>query len=255
MLQQHGLGCRIGSIYCGCPTVADDICLASNCPYELQCMLQIQKNHAKKEKYVISETKSTVLSINSKESEEFILNGTTLKQADSVVHLGITRENQSKFGTSTIVQERICTARRATYAMMGAGLYGVNGINPTASLHLIRTYIVPRLLYGLEATHILQKDIADISLYDKRLLKQIQHLPDKTADAAVYLMLGEPPIQAEIHRRLFTIFGSITRNYESVENQLAWRQLSVKTNSSHSWFIMVKSLVERYSLPSIYDLL
>jgi len=68
-------------------------------------------------------------------------------------------------------------------------------------------------------------------------------------------MLGEPPIQAEIHRRLFTIFGSITRNYESVENQLAWRQLFVKTNSSHSWFIMVKSLLERYNLPSIYDLL
>lgn len=138
---------------------------------------------------------------------------------------------------------------------MGAGLHWVNGINPTVSLHLIRTYWVPRLLYGLEATQVLQKDISDISLYYKWLLKQTQHLPDKTADAAVYLMLGKPPIQAEIHRRIFTIFGSITRNYESVENQLAWRQLSVKTNSSHSWFIMVKSLLERYNLPSIYDLL
>ena len=37
-------------------------------------MLQIQENYAKKENYVISESKSTVLSINSKESEEFILN-------------------------------------------------------------------------------------------------------------------------------------------------------------------------------------
>ena len=149
--------------------------------------------------------------------------GTTLKQADSAVHLGITWENHSTFCTSTVVHERICTARRATYALMGAGLHWVNGINPTVSLHLIRTYWVPRLLYGLEATQVLQKDISDISLYYKWLLKQTQHLPDKTADAAVYLMLGKPPIQAEIHRRIFTIFGSIARNYESVENQLAWR--------------------------------
>lgn len=162
-------------------------------------MLQIQDNYVKKENYVIREKKSIVLSTNSRESEESVLNGTTLKQAESAVHLGITRENESKFGTSTV----------------------------------------------LEATKILQNDITDISLKYKRLLKQIQHLPDKTADAAVYLMLGEPPIQAETHRRLFTIFGSITItfcNYESVENQLAWQQLSVETNSSQSWFIMVKSL-------------
>jgi len=130
-------------------------------------MLQIQENYAKKDKCVISETKSTVLSINSRESEEFILDGTTLKQADSAVHLGITRKNHSKFGTSTVVHERICTARRATYAFMGAGLHGVNGINPTVSLHLIRNNIVPRLLYDLEATQILQKDITDINLYYK----------------------------------------------------------------------------------------
>lgn len=82
-------------------------------------MLQIQDNYVKKENDVIRETKSIVLSTNSRESEESVLNGTTLKQAESAVHLGIARENESKFGTSTVVQESICTARCATYAMMG----------------------------------------------------------------------------------------------------------------------------------------
>ncbi|CAC5411361.1 unnamed protein product [Mytilus coruscus] len=61
LLQRNQLGCYIGSIYCGTPTVADDICLASNCPYELQIMLDLRENYARQENYTISETKSTVL--------------------------------------------------------------------------------------------------------------------------------------------------------------------------------------------------
>ncbi|VDI37216.1 Hypothetical predicted protein [Mytilus galloprovincialis] len=78
---------------------------------------------------------------------------------------------------------------------------------------------------------------------------------DKAADSASYLLLGEPPIKAEIHKRIFTTFGNIVRNFDSIEHQLTWRQLATKSNSSNSWYIMVKSLLEMYDLPSYYDLL
>ena len=68
-------------------------------------------------------------------------------------------------------------------------------------------------------------------------------------------MLGELPIEAEIHKRIFGTFGNIIRSYGSVEYELAWRQLSLKSDKSHSWFIMVKTLLELYELPSVYDLL
>jgi hypothetical protein len=33
---------------------------------------------------------------------------------------------------------------------MGAGLHGLNGLNPKVSIHIIRIYVIPRLIYGLE---------------------------------------------------------------------------------------------------------
>jgi hypothetical protein len=35
---------------------------------------------------------------------------------------------------------------------MGAGLHGLNGVNPKVAIHLIQIYVMPRLLYGLEIT-------------------------------------------------------------------------------------------------------
>ena len=255
ILADSSLGCYIGNIYCGTPTVADDICLASFCHHELQSMLGIQEEYAQNENYCISETKSTVLTFGSTNRDNFTLNGSVLQNVNTATHLGITRDNSSKFGSASVINERITTARRATYALMGAGLHGINGLNPKCSLHLLRAYIVPRLTYGLDAIRLTTKDVASVSQYYKKVLKQIQHLPDRVADSATYLMLGELPIEAEIHKRIFGTFGNIIRSYGSVEYELAWRQLSLKSDKSHSWFIMVKTLLELYELPSVYDLL
>jgi hypothetical protein len=47
------LGARIGSIFCGVPTVADDVTLVSFDPFELQTMLDTQMSHANKLRYII----------------------------------------------------------------------------------------------------------------------------------------------------------------------------------------------------------
>ena len=72
LLQRNQLGCYIGSIYCGTPYVADDICLASNCPYELQAMFDLQEYYARQENYTISETKSTVLVTGNHDTHETV---------------------------------------------------------------------------------------------------------------------------------------------------------------------------------------
>ena len=36
------------------------------------------------------------------------------------------------------------------YSLMGAGLHGINGINPLIAWKLWRTFVVPRMLYGIE---------------------------------------------------------------------------------------------------------
>jgi hypothetical protein len=44
--EENKIGCHIGSIFCGVPTVADDVTLIANDPHDLQTMLSIQMDHA-----------------------------------------------------------------------------------------------------------------------------------------------------------------------------------------------------------------
>jgi hypothetical protein len=44
--------------------------------------------------------------------------------------------------TKEVVADRIQIARRTVYALMGAGLHGLSGLNPRASIHLINCYKV-----------------------------------------------------------------------------------------------------------------
>jgi hypothetical protein len=66
------------------------------------------------------------------------LNGIQLNTPSSATHLRIKRDILSKFGVKYVVSDRVQTARKTVYALMGAGLYGLNGINPTISVHMFK---------------------------------------------------------------------------------------------------------------------
>ena len=58
---------------------------------------------------------------------------------------------------------------------------------------------------------------------------------------------GILPAEAMIHKRILSLYGNITRlSSDSVEYQLAKRQLEVKSFTSHSWFIAVKKILIKY---------
>ena len=41
-------------------------------------------------------------------------------------------------------------ARRTKYALMNSGYHGTDGLSPATSYQIYKTYVLPRLLYGLE---------------------------------------------------------------------------------------------------------
>ena len=98
---------------------------------------------------------------------------------------------------------------------MPSGLHGENGISPHATRKIIVAYILPRLLYGLEALIINKTDIANLDRAYKRLLKSLTALREGTADEVVFILLGLLPAEAELHLRILSLFGSITRLNES----------------------------------------
>jgi hypothetical protein len=97
------------------------------------------------------------------------------------------------------------------------------------------------MLYGMELIIPKATPLIQLELFQKRMLKQILSLPTRTADAAVYVLSGILPVEAQIHIRTLVLFNNICNQADnSIEKNLARRQLIVKSNESSSWFIEIK---------------
>ena len=76
--------------------------------------------------------------------------------------------------------------------------------------------------------------------YYRKLLRQIQHLPDSTAVEAIYLLHGAIPFQVQHYIRTINYFSNMLRRDRSTERQIILRQLAVNDLTSHSQTIRVR---------------
>ena len=164
-------------------------------------MLNINQSRSEERRYSIHPIKIEVSS-HTGQDPNLMLGEKKLPYTNAVIHLGLTRRLRN---SSQTVQRRIDCARRSAYSLIPAGLHGENGLPPTASKKLITTYILPRLLYGLEAVTLLKMDLQALDLLYKDLLHNIQSLREGLATEAIYLLIGLIPAEAEFHIRILTL--------------------------------------------------
>ena len=110
------------------------------------------------------------------------------------------------------------------------------------------------LLYGLEALLLSKKDIECLDRFQRQCLKQIQGLPDKTANTICLVLLGILLLEAVLHKNALTTFMNMIRCKGSIENDLALRQIVMKDENDKSWFMYVRKILGLYNLPSIFEL-
>ncbi|MCG7875776.1 MAG: reverse transcriptase domain-containing protein [Candidatus Thiodiazotropha endolucinida] len=251
-------GAFIGDIGVQSPTCADDMTFLSNTASGLQSLIRMSDDSSRMDGYILQEVKSVVMKMDSckdyPENESWTLGSKTMPVVNNTTHMGIHRSstNQEMHNVEINIQK----AKRTTYSLMGSGLHGENGLDPETAISLLQTYVFPVLFYGLEIIIPTGKALSTLDVQYKKLLKQILSIPCTTADPAVYLLSGLLPPEAMIHKRMFSLFGNITRLPETaIEIRLAKRQLEIKTFKSHSWFIAVKKLLIMYDLPTAEELL
>ena len=128
MLDESGLGARIGCFKCGAPTCADDVAVLRNEVLHVLCMVEIVRGYCCLERYTIHPQKSEKVVMN---CERDSLSGVvikygneSIKKANYTVHLGVER---SKTGRPD-VGKKIQLGRRTMYSLMGAGVYGVRAL-------------------------------------------------------------------------------------------------------------------------------
>jgi hypothetical protein len=63
-------------------------------------------------------------------------------------------------------------------------------------------------------------------------------------------MMGRIPVVGGLHKRILKTFGNIIRKDNSIEKDIALRQLALKGQNSDSWFSKLDEISEKYSLNS-----
>lgn len=253
-INRTGIGAKIGNIICNTSACADDVTVNATNIEDTQILLNIAEDFAKQERYQLQPTKTNALKIQFSRrqqietcEQQLQMKGQNIPNAKEATHIGLIQTDTFHQTTDRNVDNNIKKARRATYSLLASGLHGHNGLDPETSLQLIRIYILPILLYGLEMLLPNRTLINKLELFQKKLLKQVLSLPQNTSDSAIYLLTGFLPIEAQIHKKALLYFNNISnQKEESIEKKLARRQLSVKPNSSHSWFIEIKKILIKY---------
>ena len=65
---------------------------------------------------------------------------------------------------------------------MASGLHGENGLDPETSIHLLRTYVLPVLLYGLDIYLPSPTELRTLETQFRKIIKHILSIPTTTAD-------------------------------------------------------------------------
>lgn len=256
-LKNNRLGLSIGTTYIGCPTVADDVCLISECKDELQCMLDVAARHARQGRVTLHPTKTNAIVINkttryTKSDLKWTLGDTEVVPSSKTTHLGLfraeTKENEIN------IEDRLSLARRTMYSLINTGFHGSNGLNPAVSLRIYQCYVLPRLLFGLEVLPLTITQASALTRFHVQVLRKLQSLPDRTATGIVYLLLGALPVEAEIHKRQLSFLYNILSCENETIQTLNERQIAVNLDNQLSFYCRVNEVLSLYGLPNIASL-
>ena len=254
-LEQRYTGAKIGSIGIPHVTVADDVALLSWFRSEMQVMVWDVEDNAGRERFIVNPSKSHALKYLSNKRKEndkdIFMYNKKIKDSKSATHLGIVRNVNGK----PDIEQKINLGRKTAYSLMGAGFHGGGGLKPSQNGYIWSTFVVPRLLYGLESILLSKKDVECLEKFQRKCLKQIQGLPDITANSISLALLGVLPLDAVVHKNALTTFLNMIRLKGSIENDIALRQIVMKDVKDKSWFMFVREILHMYDLPSIFQLL
>ena len=175
---------HIGGINCSCAACADDVALISIDSAETQTLVSIAEQFSCSDSYQLQPKKTEHVPFYSKSnkrkdsenSEEFNLYGKPITKVQTATHLGIKRSSSLNATAEAQLYHNINQSRRKLYSMMGTGLHGNNGLDPLSALSILKVYIIPTLLYGLEIIKLNTSHIESLEKFQKKIVKFVEYV-------------------------------------------------------------------------------
>ena len=203
--------------------------------------------------YRIHPKKTKIIQFSSTNDQyKWYLDGNEITTKEDAIHLRIIRSEKNE--CSKNIEARLENARRTQYALIGSGFYGTNGIDAVTSYKIYHTYVLPRLIYGLEVLPLKTKHVENLETFHRKSIRYLQSLPQRIATAAIYLLVGAIPIEAELHKRKLSLLYSMLASDNLKIKEIINRQISVSYDNEDSFFCSIRDILILYDLPSITDL-
>lgn len=212
-LESSGLGFCIYDINCCCPTVADDMLLASYSKTGLDKMMNICYGYSVKWRYLYNALKCLVIVFNESKnafqqsSRIWMLGNEHVDEGTEYVHLGVRCDKYMS------IDENIKSATnkiRGTFlSLSNCGIYE-DGLNPLSIKRIYNSIVLPKALYGCELwSNILPKHVVSLERAHRFCVKFMQFLPRNVSTDIALSLLGMYPIEAEIDCRKLIFFGQL----------------------------------------------
>ena len=235
-LKRSNLGANIGNINVVAPILAGN-------EQELQSILDIVHNLTSNDLTRINPSKSELVPLTKvKNNFSVYLGDNNIENKDETKHLGLIRTVNNKVNIDDILKIVRCTV----YALLGPGLHARHGMPPTVSIRLWKTYVLPRSLYGIEILNFTKGDIEKFEKLQLQVCRQIQGLPNRTANISTYSLLGIEPIEATVDKLLLTFFGGVAQDKLCIEYKIIERQLPMAKNNTNSFV----NRLQNYRIPN-----
>ena len=262
LAQDSNLGVPLGPVTISAIGQADDVALISNNLHALQGLLDLADFYCQKYHVSLSTEKTKLLAFCSKPLEMatfYSKTATTINIGSDVIefvdeaeHVGTLR---SVDGNLPHLISRFTAYRKAMFSILPVGLARGHRGNPAASLRAHQVYCMPRFLSGITTLVLTNSETKLIDQHVKNKLQNIQKLMTKTPDCVVAFLGGHLPGSAILHMRQLSIFGMICHLPGSLLHQVAEHLLITAKTTSGSWFVQIRDLCLKYSLPPPLTLL
>ena len=176
-LESSGYGCRIHGLFMGCVMYADDIILLAQSSTAMQEMLNICNNEVDALNLKFNVSKSVVLRIGPRWKSEcaaFLIGSVELKFVQSCKYLGIYVKSGSVFSCSyEHLRFKFYSSFNAVYARSKAS------VSETVTVELMKSFCLPLVTYGLEATFPNKSTVDIINNMINRAVFKIFNVTDK----------------------------------------------------------------------------
>ena len=132
-------------------------------------------------------------------------------------HIGLIVSGQAEEAKN--VDANIQQCRNSLFAMLGPAFSFKSKVSPKVQFHLWRTYCQPVVSSGLAALPVRPAQTQHLTVFHHKVLRGFLRLSSSSPVPALYFLLGEMPIVANIHLDILTLFHNIWSNPDTTVHE------------------------------------